>query len=199
MFSAANRQLFFMGKRNFTAYILAGGKSHRMGSDKLFLKLGSQSMLEHAIAACDECFKQVKLVAGKRSRFLALNHNVVLDSPRAQGPMAGVIAALEDCETDICFVTAADLPDLTAEIIRSLVSHYRDQQYLGLIEKNGLQPLCGIYHKSSLDVFYHCAQNDKFCMAEALKSLDHSGIALPAGRWRNINCPEDLVVGDPND
>jgi molybdopterin-guanine dinucleotide biosynthesis protein A len=110
--------------------------------------------------------------------------------------MAGVIAALEDCDTQTCFVTAVDLFDLNAGVIASLITRYRGEQYLGLIESNGVQPLCGIYHKSSLDVFYRYAQNNEFCMTEALKVLDHSGIVLPAGQWRNLNCPEDLAMGE---
>jgi molybdopterin-guanine dinucleotide biosynthesis protein A len=108
--------------------------------------------------------------------------------------MAGVIAALEDCETDSCFLTAADLFDLSAEVIASLVAQYRGQQYLGVIESNGLQPLCGIYHTSSLGAFYRCAQNGEYRMAEALNELNFGGVALPSGQWRNINSPEDLAV-----
>ena len=187
-----------MVSRDFIAYVLAGGSSRRMDADKLFLKIGGKSLLERTIATCEASFKQVKLVAGHSAKFSSLGYAVVLDSPRACGPMAGVIAALEDCDTDSCFVTAADLVDLSAEIIYSLVTRYRGEQYLGLIETNGVQPLCGIYHKSSLEVFYRCAQNNEFCMAAAMKTLSHGGIVLPPGQWRNINCPDDLASGDLN-
>ncbi|MFQ6007837.1 MAG: molybdenum cofactor guanylyltransferase [Candidatus Zixiibacteriota bacterium] len=182
-----------MVSKDLSAYVLAGGSSRRMGADKLFLKIGSQSLLERTIITCETCFKQVKLVARQSGKFSSLGITVVLDSPRAHGPMAGVIAALEDCNSDSCFVMAADLCDLSAEIIASLISQYKGQQYLGLIEADGLQPLCGIYHKSSLEVFYRCAQNGEYCLVEALKALNHSGIALPVGQWRNINYQEDLA------
>jgi molybdopterin-guanine dinucleotide biosynthesis protein A len=113
--------------------------------------------------------------------------------------MAGVIAALEDCKTDYCFVTAADLADLSTEIITLLVDMYNNQQYLGLRESGGVQPLCGIYHKSALDVFYNRAQKADFGMTRAVKAMNHKGVILPAGQWRNINCPEDLGTGSLND
>jgi molybdopterin-guanine dinucleotide biosynthesis protein A len=184
-----------MVSKDLIAYILAGGSSRRMEVDKLFLKVGGRSLLERTIDTCEACFEQVKLVAGKSDRFSSLGYRVVLDSPRACGPMAGVIAALEDCDTGSCFVTAADLLDLSTEVIHSLVSRYSGQQYLGLIEANGLQPLCGIYHKSSLEAFYRCAQNNEFCMAVAMRELIHEGVVLPPGQWRNINRPEDLKIG----
>ena len=187
-----------MIRSDFIAYVLAGGSSHRMRVDKLFLQIGGQSLLERAIATCEPCFRQVRLVAGQSDRFSSLDYTVVLDSPRASGPMAGVIAALEDCETDSCFLTAADLFDLSAEVIESLVDQYRGQQYLGVKESSGLQPLCGIYHRSSLGAFYRCAQNGKYRMADALNELKSDGVALPSGQWRNINSPEDLAVGGLN-
>lgn len=187
-----------MIRSDFIAYVLAGGSSRRMRVDKLFLQIGGQSLLERAIATCEPCFRQVRLVAGQSDRFSSLDYTVVLDSPRASGPMAGVIAALEDCETDSCFLTAADLFDLSAEVIESLVDQYRGQQYLGVKESSGLQPLCGIYHRSSLGAFYRCAQNGKYRMADALNELKSDGVALPSGQWRNINSPEDLAVGGLN-
>jgi molybdopterin-guanine dinucleotide biosynthesis protein A len=183
---------------DFIAYVLAGGSSQRMRADKLLLRIDGQSLLERTIATCESCFRQVKLVAGQSDRFSSLDYTVVPDSPRARGPMAGVIAALEDCETGSCFLTAADLFDLSAEVIESLVARYSGQQYLGVMETRGLQPLCGIYHKSSLGAFYRCAQDGEYRIAEALSSLDSDGVALPSGDWRNINSPEDLAVGGLN-
>jgi len=185
----------FMIIGNFNAYVLAGGSSRRMGVDKLFLQIDGRSMLERAIATCKSCFKQVKLVTIQATRLSSFGYPVITDSPRAKGPMAGVIAALEDCDTSHCFVTAGDLLDLNAEIIELMVTQYRGQQYLGLIETNNIQPLCGIYHKSSLEVFYRFTQNDDFCMTKAVMALNYSGIVLRNSRWRNINCPEDLPNG----
>ncbi len=169
-----------------------------MGVDKLFLQVGGKSLLERTIAVCEACFGQVKLVAGQSDRFSALDYEVVEDSPRALGPMAGVIAALEDCSAESCFVTAADMFDLSAEIIASLISRYRSQQYLGLIETSGLQPLCGLYHRSSLQTLYRFADNGEYGMTKAVTALNHSGLALPDGQWRNINYQEDLAMGGLN-
>jgi molybdopterin-guanine dinucleotide biosynthesis protein A len=183
---------------NFNAYILAGGSSRRMGVDKLFLQIEGRSMLERAIATCKSCFRRVKLAAGQADRLSSLDCEVIIDSTKAKGPMAGIIAALEDCRTNSCFVTAADLPDLSAEMIESLVSQYRGQQYFGFIEANNIQPLCGIYHVSSLEVFYRFAQNNDFRMTEAVEALNYGGIDLPECRWRNINRPQDLPDGASN-
>jgi molybdopterin-guanine dinucleotide biosynthesis protein A len=183
---------FSMAERNKIAYVLAGGQSRRLGTDKLSLIIDGMSLLERTTAKCAASFDQVRLVAPKVGSLSELGYPVVQDSSRASGPMAGVIAALEDCSTDTCFVTAADLLDLRTEVIMLLVSRYRGQQYFGLREQRSVQPLCGIYQNSALAVLCARAGQGQFGMAAALKEMDTDTVALPPGRWRNINWPEDL-------
>jgi molybdopterin-guanine dinucleotide biosynthesis protein A len=189
---------FFMVGQELTAYILVGGDSRRMGVDKLFLRINGLSLLERVITTCKRCFVTVKLVSGCSDKFSSFNYAVVKDSPMAHGPMAGIIAALEDCESDRCFVTAADLFDLGTKVITTLLSEYKGQQYLGLRESGGVQPLCGIYHASALDTMYEFAQNGEYRMTELVHALAHDVIDLPIGRWRNLNSPEDIVIGGLN-
>jgi molybdopterin-guanine dinucleotide biosynthesis protein A len=177
-----------------TAYVLAGGLSRRMGTNKLSLIIDGVSLLERTTTKCAASFEQVKLVAPEVGDLAELGYPVILDSPSALGPMAGIIAALEDCQAESCFVTAADLFDLRAEVVALLVSQYRGQQYLGLKEPLGIQPLCGIYHRSALTVLHARASQGEFGMVDALKQMATDSIALPPGLWRNINCPEDLAA-----
>jgi molybdopterin-guanine dinucleotide biosynthesis protein A len=182
--------------RDCTAYILAGGKSRRLGVNKLHIRIGDRSLLERIIAVCKTCFDAVKLVAGSCGELSFPDREVVPDSPLARGPMAGVIAALEDCRADYCFVTAADLPDLNTEIIGSLSAYRRDHQYAGVLEPSGLQPLCGFYHKSSLPVLMQAAERQEYSLNKTMRFLKHTGITPCSEKWRNINHPQDLALGD---
>ncbi|MBU8933506.1 MAG: molybdenum cofactor guanylyltransferase [candidate division Zixibacteria bacterium] len=182
-----------MAGRIEIAYVLAGGRSSRIGTDKLSLIIDGVTLLEHTTTKCAAVLDQVKLVAPKVGKLSELSFPVVLDSPSAAGPMAGVIAAVEDCRAESCFVTAADLFDLRAEVIALLVSQYRGQQYFGLMEPLGIQPLCGIYHKSALTVLYARANQGRFGMTDAVRQMDTDSIVLPQDQWRNINTPEDLA------
>jgi molybdopterin-guanine dinucleotide biosynthesis protein A len=167
-----------------------------MGTDKLFMQVEGRPLLERVIGVCKECFKTVKLVAPSSTRLQSFGYPVVNDNPRARGPMAGVMAALTDCRGDCCFVTAADLCDLSPDIVASLIDRYEKQHYLGVREAKGIQPLCGIYHVCTLDVFYLFAQRGEYSMKKLVQALMHDGLDLPEGRWRNINCPDDLIDGE---
>src|ERR1700757_4185358 len=48
-----------------TAFILAGGRSSRMGTDKAFLRLGTLTLLEHAIATAKQVCETVALVGNR--------------------------------------------------------------------------------------------------------------------------------------
>lgn len=176
-----------------SAYILAGGQSRRMGRDKLFLDCGGEPLLMRTLGICREAFASVTLVARSLDKFKSLGCEVLLDNPQAQGPLAGVIAALEDCAQECCFITAADLYDLDTQIIDRLRVSYRDEEYLGLRESDMPQPLCGIYHKSALSHLKKQAAAGQLRMIEAIAGLEHRLLPIGSEKWRNINCPNDLV------
>lgn len=183
-----------MAQRTEIAYVLAGGQSRRMGTDKLSLMIGGASLLERTTAVCAASFGLVKLVAPTAGKLSELGYPVVLDSPTAAGPMAGIIAVLEDCPTESCFVTAADLFDLSTEVIELLVSRYRGQDYIGLKEERGVQPLCGIYNVAALAVLQSRAEKGSYGMSDALQDMRIGSVEIPPGQWRNLNRPEDLAT-----
>lgn len=182
--------VFIMRMNN--AYILAGGKSSRMGQDKLFMEVGGQPLLSHTLSICCESFPRVSIAAKEKDKFSAFDCNVVLDWEGADGPMAGIIAALQDCPEDYCFITAADLLDLSTTTISILLSRYQGQQYFGLRESERIQPLCGIYARSSLDSLIDAAKRGMYGLNEALEQLDTKLISINSDSWRNINRPEDI-------
>ncbi|MEE9443322.1 MAG: molybdenum cofactor guanylyltransferase [candidate division Zixibacteria bacterium] len=176
------------------AYILAGGSSSRMGTDKLHLKLKGLSLLERIIETCASVCDDIKLVGNGVGINQSETFKVLSDYPHARGPMAGVISALEDCPEDICFITAADLIDITPQNLTDLFRLYRVEQFLGYSEDGLSQPLCGIYHKSALKVMLPMAERGNFKMQDAVGKLDTRLLPVPNKKWRNINTPRDAEL-----
>ena len=176
-----------------SAYILAGGRSRRMGRDKLFMDCGGEPLVTRTLGICREAFASVTLLVRSLDKFKSLDCEVLLDNPQAQGPLAGVIAALEDCAQEYCFITAADLYDLDTQVIDRLCVSYCGEQYLGLRESDLPQPLCGIYHRLALPHLKRRAAVGQFRMIEAITGLEHRLLPIGSEKWRNINCPSDLV------
>lgn len=176
-----------------TAYILAGGESRRMGQDKLFLSLNGTTLLEHTISVCREIFPQTKLVVRSSEKFRGFDIPVILDFPGVAGPLAGILAALGDCRSQACFVTAADLPDLDGEIIADLIENYDGIDFLGLSEQQKVQPLCGIYSSALLKELLEAAKKTDYRICEIIMTLDYRLLPHKKRIWRNINTPQDLM------
>jgi molybdopterin-guanine dinucleotide biosynthesis protein A len=187
----ASRLRFFKIKK-VRAYVLAGGQSRRIGSDKLLFEFNNTTLLKNTLQICSTLFSTVKIVAKDSNKFKSLSTPVLIDSTLADGPMAGVISALEDCSDDYCFITGADFYDFNEDVIKKVVKSYQNEQYLGLKINGRLQPLCGIYHYSCLVEFKKIAQTKNYKMADSLEQLNSRYIEILLPKWRNINHPEDL-------
>ena len=101
-------------KEDFTGYILAGGKSSRMGRDKAFLKIGDKTFLENAVEILKPNCEQVKIVLNKsQNHFIEklpddISH--IFDIYENRGAVGGIHAALQDCQTEFAVILAVDLP-----------------------------------------------------------------------------------------
>jgi len=89
-------------------FILAGGKSDRMGQDKALLNWHGQTLLEHIVTVVSRAADQVQVV-GRDS---------LPDRLPGLGPLSGIATALESSETDANLMVAVDLPFLTVDFVK---------------------------------------------------------------------------------
>src|SRR5438045_1162415 len=99
----------------FTGYILAGGKSSRMGKDKAFLKTSDKTFLERAINALSSiCENHVKIILNQNQTDLIekLPPNIpyIFDIFENRGALGGIHTALKNCKTKFAIILAVDLP-----------------------------------------------------------------------------------------
>ena len=113
--------------------VLAAGTSSRMGRNKLFLRLGGTSVLRRAVATAREAgLDPVLVVLGHESgRGLAelegLSCTPVLNQEYASGMNTSVRAGISGVPADAtgAVLMLADMPFVTAGMLRSLVDRYR--------------------------------------------------------------------------
>tara|TARA_B100000287_G_C20322313_1_gene658364 strand:+ start:22 stop:645 length:624 start_codon:yes stop_codon:yes gene_type:complete len=86
-----------MSEHNILGAILAGGKSTRMGKDKLFLELNNKKLIEHTIDKVKKYLKQLIIVTNQNNEFFSENNlTVVKDCIEGQlGPLVGILTAME--------------------------------------------------------------------------------------------------------
>ena len=124
------------------AFILAGGASSRMGTDKSQLLLDDQTFVERIAATLLTVTDSIRLVGGRENSELS----TVSDVYPQWGALGGLHAALSACRRDWAIVVACDLPFVTSELFRSLASHRGDHDAVVPIQPDGRpQPLAALY------------------------------------------------------
>jgi molybdenum cofactor cytidylyltransferase len=116
------------------AVVLAAGSSTRMGRNKLLLDLGGETMVRRAVrAAIGAGVDEVVVVLGHdegqvRAELAGLPCTLVVNPDYAQGAGTSVRTGVRQVAggADALVVVLADMPYVTAEMIATLVTRYRD-------------------------------------------------------------------------
>ena len=105
---------------NFSAVILAGGKSSRMGCDKAFLEIGGQTLLARQIQLVHDAGAAEVFISGREGvDYSTSGCRVLTDKFPDAGPLAGIERALDTMTSPLLLVLAVDLPAMTAEFLQN--------------------------------------------------------------------------------
>jgi molybdopterin-guanine dinucleotide biosynthesis protein A len=125
------------------AFILAGGASSRMGTDKSQLLIDRQTFAERIAETLLKVTDSVTVVGRPLEDS---NLPSVPDVYPQWGALGGLHAALAACRRDWAIIVACDLPFVTAELFQSLSSLRLDHEAVVPIQPDGRpQPLAALY------------------------------------------------------
>jgi molybdopterin-guanine dinucleotide biosynthesis protein A len=100
-------------------FVLAGGRSSRMGRDKALIGLAGRPLIVHALDVLGKAGLPAK-IAGARSNLSAFAP-VIADGVADAGPLAGICAALADSDVELAVFLSVDLPLIPASLIQYLL------------------------------------------------------------------------------
>ncbi len=98
-----------------SAYILAGGKSSRMGADKALLHLAGKPLIAHAVAKLRSITPHVHILSSNPT--LAAFAPLVPDLHPNTGPIGGIEAALTHSSFDWNLIYPVDVPFIPTEFL----------------------------------------------------------------------------------
>lgn len=182
-----------------SAFVLAGGKSSRMGSDKAFLEHAGKTLLDHALEIARRVSDKV-VILGSRERFAAYGP-VIEDIYRNCGPLSGIHAALSSTATELNLILAVDLPLLSSELLQFLLAIAESCDAQVTVPKVGLhyEPLCAVYRKSFFSPCEAALRSGNYKIdalygsvpVRAVTGDELAANGFPAEMFRNINTPLD--------
>lgn len=106
----------------FSAVVLAGGRSSRMGRDKALLEIGGRSLLARQIETARAAGAEEVFISGRSDAdYGAFGLPVLHDERAGCGPISGVIAALRRATHPHLLVLAVDLPLMRAGFLKGLL------------------------------------------------------------------------------
>src|SRR5579863_3155258 len=116
------------------AFVLAGGKSTRMGADKAFVMLDGRTLLARALDLARSVTKDVRIV-GEAAKFSSFAPTVEDLFPGC-GPLAGIHAALRASSAEWNLVLAVDVPFVSPELLAWLTARARDSKAVATVPRS---------------------------------------------------------------
>jgi molybdopterin-guanine dinucleotide biosynthesis protein A len=192
---------------NFSAVILAGGQSSRMGRDKATVELGGQTLLARQIALARSVGATEIFISGRRgATYDVAGIRVVTDRFLNAGPLAGIERALAEMVTPQLLVLAVDMPRLTAELLYRLAQACGNEG--GVVPEicGRIEPLAAFYPRRAHDLAVRMlseAQSDSSHRTPGPADFVRRGMTagmmrqMPlsdaeADLFTNVNSPGDL-------
>ena len=183
-----------------TAFVLAGGKSIRMGKDKAFLEFKGRILLARALELAAGAGQEVRIVGDPR-KFAAFGR-VIEDIYRERGPLGGIHAALKSSSTELNLMLAVDLPFMQLNFLKYLISVARETRAWVTVPRasDGLQPLCAVYRREFAKIAEQSLAQGKNKIDALFAEVDTkilgpeelSAAGFSAEMFRNLNTPEEF-------
>ena len=140
-----------MSEHNILGSILAGGKSKRMGQDKLFLNLNNKTLIEHTVNKVQKYFKELIIITDRQNEFFIKNNlTTVKDCIGGQlGPLVGILTAMKWAkENSSKYSWVATFPCDTPFFPESIISKFIEES-----KKNESLILCASSHGRKHNIF----------------------------------------------
>lgn len=187
------------------AFILAGGKSSRMGTDKAFVTLDGRTLLERALDLARTITPDVMIV-GAASKFRRFG-TVVEDVFPHCGPLGGIHAALRSSGAELNLMLAVDVPFLPVELLRGLIARAESNpEMMAIVPRTdqGWQPLCAVYRREFADAAEAALRAGNYKIDAVFASVRVLAVDEPelaecgfsAQVFCNVNTPQELSAAN---
>lgn len=182
--------------------ILAGGLSSRMGTNKAFVKVGGQPIIERIIERVKGLGDEIVIIANNTDPYKHLGLPIRSDLIPGKASLGGLYTALASTQADYTLVLSCDHPFLNPDLLRYLIDLRDGYDVVAPLSADGyLQALHAVYSKACLEPihkrleanqlkiisFFPDVRVRKVTISE-IEQFDPQHLSLI-----NVNRPEDLA------
>ncbi|KIL51902.1 molybdenum cofactor guanylyltransferase [Jeotgalibacillus soli] len=192
-------------KPGLAGVILAGGESKRFRSSKAFATYNNQYFYESALEALSPYTDQNVIVSqpSLSTRFIKEKGFSIIediDPFKGKGPLSGIYAAMKQCPASWYFVLPCDMPRMNAAAAGKLAAQI-DRQFDAVIPNvfGRIQPLAGLYHRSTLTQLEEQLSLENYRMIHFLNKINtkyvtEQDLAITEDVFQNVNDQDEYKL-----
>lgn len=182
---------------DIAVYILCGGKSSRMNTEKGLVEFQGKTFLQWILDAVTPLTSDITLVT-KNAAYVSYGLPIIPDVVEDQGPVGGIYTALVDSSSRYNLILSCDIPKITTELLTSLIQFAigTDKDVCILSDGKHDYPLIGCYQKSLLPVFQNAIEQHHLKLCLLVDSLRNQKLVITSkdkAAIRNINTQAELL------
>jgi molybdopterin-guanine dinucleotide biosynthesis protein A len=183
-----------------TGAVLAGGRSHRMGSDKGRIRIGNRRLIDVVLEAIRPLFPETVIVANETAAYDGLGVPVVPDRIPDKGPLGGIHAALCSSRLPHTFCVACDMPLVNPAVVAHLCALAPGYDAVVPEWEAGYEPLLAVYGESCLPHVERMVREDRLRVDALFSAVRVRRVAADELRpldpllrsFMNVNTPDEL-------
>jgi len=191
--------------------VLAGGEGSRMGRHKAGLQIHGQPILEYLLDRISWPGPVMLITAPGREH--PPGHERFdfewVDPVTGEGPLRGLLTALEHLRTPLLVVATVDMPGVGREHVEWLVSHLRkDESLIGVMASRRaddcdfIEPFPIALRSAAEGVIRRRLERGRGSVHDLLEERQMKAVPAPASWpppvWTNLNRPEDVQAFERN-
>jgi len=188
--------------------VLAGGKSQRLGRNKIFETIGNKSLLERVVSCLASIQSEIIIVSTKDSTLPQLTNyprlRTVTDIFPGKGSLGGIYTGLVASGSWHNIVVACDMPFLNPDLLLYMVEVAEDfDVVIPKVKDDILEPLHAVYSKNCVSPMEFLIKQNRLSILELfpmvrVKYIENAVLKKfdPEHRsFFNINTEIDLQAG----
>lgn len=176
-------------------YVLAGGRSSRMGQEKGLVLLKDRPLVTYVLSTLEKCALPIRIIA-HHPGYQNFGYPVVPDAVKEKGPMGGLLTALTHTRAERILLVSCDMPLISVAVINMLTRFKEREGIIAVETDDRINPLLAIYPTSLKPKLEQSIEEERLKMSVFVSENKHTLVSSSSLKmpwcFLNINDNNEL-------